>query len=203
MASQTSSEAGSAAESLTTDQIDRLLTAQLIIAWAGEQGEEDDRRLGWWKSDFISEFGGQDLFERLLPETWRWATFQAAREAARREDRKLRSVDHNPDRLLTLLSLGFEVDERVQERLQDLKRSGKSPQECLPELQSMLDAGWSKDAFTSWLSRHGKADFTSVPAGRRLKGGPPEWIDETIDRLIAAHAPLNRAYPLPHFRREP
>ena len=186
----------------TTAQIDRLLTAQLIIAWAGEQGNEDERRLGWWKSDFVNEFGGEDLFRQLLPETWRWATFQAAREAARRHDRKLRSQDHNPDRLVSLLSLGFEIDERAEERFQDLKKSGKPPQECLPDLKSILDAGWSKEAFASWLTNHGKVDFTVVPAGRRLKGRMPESLDEAIDRLVAAHAPLDDAYPLPHFRRE-
>ncbi|TVP98540.1 MAG: BREX-6 system BrxE protein [Planctomycetaceae bacterium] len=190
-------------ESLTTSQIDRILSAQLIIAWAGEKGNEDEHRLGWWKSDFVNEFGGQDLFQQLLPGTWRWATFQAAREAARRQDRNLRSHDHNPDRLPSLLSLGFEIDERVEERLQDLKRSGKSPQECFPELKSMLDAGWSQEAFAEWLTSRGKSDFTRAPSGRRLKGRMPESLDEAIDRLIAAHAPLDGAYPLPHFRREP
>ena len=203
MAANRSVEATTAAGRSTTAQIDRLLSAQVIIAWAGEQGNEDEQRLGWWKSDFVNEFGGEDLFRQLLPETWRWATFQAAREAARRHDRKLRGQDHNPDRLLSLLSLGFEIDEQAEERLQELKQSGKSPQECLPDLKAILDAGWSKDSFASWLNSHGKSDFTVVPAGRRLKGRMPESLDEAINRLIAAHAPLGDAYPLPHFRRDP
>ena len=126
---------------LTAAAIDQLLAAQLIIAWAGEKGGEDERRLGWWRSDLVSEFGGQDLFERLLPHTWQWAMFQAVREAARRQDEKIRASDHNPDRLQSLFSLGFDVEERTDERLQDFKRSGKSPVECLPELKAILDAG--------------------------------------------------------------
>ena len=48
-------------------EIDRLLTVQIAVAWAGESGEKP--RLRWWKSDLVSEFGGQDLFKRLLPHT--------------------------------------------------------------------------------------------------------------------------------------
>ena len=58
--------------------LDQLLTAQLIVAWAGERG--DPQRLGWWRSDLSSEFGGEDLFRRLLPHTWPWATLKAPRE---------------------------------------------------------------------------------------------------------------------------
>ena len=129
--------------------------------------------------------------------------FQAVREAARRQDAKLRAADHNPDRLLSLFSLGFEVEERTDERLQDFKRSGRSPQECLPELKAIIDAGWSRDAFEKWVSKHGKADYTSQPAGRRLKGKLPESLGEATSRLIAALAPIDEAYRMPHFRREP
>jgi hypothetical protein len=38
--------------------IDAALTSQLVVAWAGETGEE--RRLGWWRSDLVSEYGGDD-----------------------------------------------------------------------------------------------------------------------------------------------
>ena len=55
-------------------ELDQVLAAQLALAWAGEAGEEP--RLGWWRSDLTSEFGGEDLFQRLLPRTWRWATLQ-------------------------------------------------------------------------------------------------------------------------------
>ena len=112
--------------------IDMALTSQLVVAWAGETGEE--RRLGWWRSDLASEYGGEDLFRRLLPSTWRWAALQGAREAARRVDAELRRRDHEPDRIVSLFSLGFELDERIEERLADLKRSGRTPDEALPGL---------------------------------------------------------------------
>lgn len=188
--------------SLSVEQIDDLLAAQLIVGWAGESGGEDERRLGWWRSDLISEFGGQDLFERLLPHTWQWAMLHAVREAARRHDQQIRDQDHNPDRLLTLFSLGFDVEERTDERLQDFKRSGQPPEECLPELKSVLEAGWSVEAFEKWVAKRGKADFTKQPAGRRLVGKMPASLTEATSRLVAALAPIDKTYPMPHFRRE-
>ena len=56
---------------LTTTELDFLLTAQFAVAFAGEGGESP--RLGWWRTDLVSEFGGHDLFQRLLPSTWAWA----------------------------------------------------------------------------------------------------------------------------------
>ncbi len=73
---------------IPSSELDRVLTAQLALAWAGESGEEP--RLRWWRSDLASEFGGEDLFQRLLPHTWRWAVLQGAREAARRRDAEAR-----------------------------------------------------------------------------------------------------------------
>ncbi len=47
-------------EPIPVSDIDRLLTAQILVAWAGEGGEQ--KRLVWWRSDMTSEYGGQDLF---------------------------------------------------------------------------------------------------------------------------------------------
>jgi len=88
--------------------IDLALTAQIVVAWAGESGE--------------------DLLRRLLPSTWPWAVLQGARETARRRDAELRQQDHDPDRIVSLFNFGFSINERIEERLQDLKRSGRSPQ---------------------------------------------------------------------------
>ena len=71
---------------MLTSEVDALLSAQIIVAWAGEGHVGDERRLGWWRSDLVSEFGGLDLFQRLLPTTAPWAVLQAVREAARRVD---------------------------------------------------------------------------------------------------------------------
>ncbi len=179
--------------------LDYLLTAQLAIAWAGEGGEEP--RLGWWRTDLQSEFGGEDLFRRLLPKTWEWAVFQSLREAARRQDTERRGEAHDADELLSLFSLGFDIDERINDRLADLKRGGPSPTIALPRLQEVVSHPWNQDHFLEWLDGHGQVDFTTVPAGRRLKGKPPESLELTASNLLAAFKPLADSYPLPHYRR--
>jgi hypothetical protein len=184
---------------LLLPELDRVLVAQLALAWAGESGEE--HRLRWWRSDLTSEFGGEDLFQRLLPRTWRWATLQGAREAARRRDAEERAKDHDPDRIVSLYRLGFEMDERLDERLQDLKASGKEPLAALPGLGEVLADGWRPERFASWIRAHGEVDFVKVPIGRRLRGEPPESLVALVQKLIAALSPLGDEYPLPHYRR--
>jgi hypothetical protein len=179
--------------------IDSLLTAQLAIAWAGEDGEEP--RLGWWRSDFKNEFGGEDFFRRLLPHSWKWAIFQAMREAARRRDSQLREQDHDADRIVSLYCLEFEVDERVDERVLEFKRAGTSPIEALPGLRDVIVDDWNPDHFAEWLQGHGSIDFTKVPAGRRLKGKQPDSLELTIAHLVAGFQPLSETYPLPHYTR--
>ncbi len=185
-------------QALSTAVLDQILSAQIIVAWAGESGEQP--RLSWWRTDLVSEFGGETLFRQLLPSTWAWSTLQAVREAARAHDTAARSKDAEPDRLLTLFSLGFELDEKLDERLQDLKRASQSPKEALPGLKDLLTEPWSSENFEAWVRGHGDAPFTVAPAGRRLKGEPPHSHELTVHRLIAGLAPLADAYPLPHFR---
>jgi hypothetical protein len=185
---------------LPITELDDVLSVQLALAWAGESGEEP--RLRWWRSDLTSEFGGQDLFQRMLPRTWRWATLQGAREAARRRDAEERAKDHDPDRIVSLYRLGFEVDERLDERLQDLKASAKEPLKALPGLGAVLSERWRPERFASWLRAHGEVDFVKTPIGRRLRGEPPESLTELVQKLIAALAPLGNEYPLPHYRRK-
>ena len=180
--------------------IDLALTAQLVVAWAGEAGE--DRRLGWWRSDLVSEFGGEDLFRRLLPNTWAWAVLQGARETARRRDAELRRQDHDPDRILSLFNFGFVRDERIEERFQDLKRSGRDPSEVLPGL-AIIDGGWDQRRFVEWVDEHGQAETSATPIGRRLKKRPPTALDQQVHLLVAGLAPVTGSYPLPHFRRAP
>jgi hypothetical protein len=184
----------------SVDAIDSALAAQIIVAWAGEAGDEE-KRLGWWRTDLISEFGGMDLFRRLLPATAEWAVLQAAREAARRADAELRRQGHDADRIVTLFSLGFELDERIDERLQDLKRSGRSPHEALRGLAESVTTTWNRDRFADWVAGHGQAETAATPIGRHLKGELPPDLEQVVDRLVAALSPLSESYPLPHFRR--
>ncbi|MBU6160856.1 MAG: BREX-6 system BrxE protein [Myxococcales bacterium] len=184
---------------LTTADIDAVLTAQFIVAWAGESGEEH-RRLGWWKSDLVAEDGGEALLRTLLPVTWPWAVLQAVRETARRRDAELRRQDSDPDRLLTIFHLGFEVDERVDERIQELKREGRTPTAVLPDL-SLLQQPWSRDAFQGWVASHGEVETAIAPAGRHVKGRQPAGVTAALHALVAGLAPLSDGYPMPHFRR--
>jgi hypothetical protein len=179
--------------------LDYVLSAQIAVAWAGEGGEEP--RLGWWRSDLASEFGGEDLFRRLLPNTWRWATLQSAREAARRRDAEIRSRDHDPDRIVSLYRLGPEPDERLDERLQDLKASGVEPVKALPGLADIVTGPWKPERFAAWLEAHATEQHASAPIGRRLKGDPPGAIDALVRNILGALAPLGEEYPLPHYRR--
>lgn len=184
---------------LLSSEIDQILTAQLVVAWAGEYGESP--RLKWWQTDLVSEFGGQDLFQELLPSTWEWAALQSVREAARRCDAELRQSDNDPDLILSLFHLGFAIDERTDERLLDFKRSGVAPVVALPGLKEVLTPNFHADQFGDWVQGHGKCDTVPAPIGRRLKGEPPESPDLLVNRLVAACWPLSDKYPLPHFRR--
>lgn len=121
---------------LTDSSLDAILTLQLAVAWAGEGGEEP--RLGWWRTDLASEFGGEDLFRRLLPHSWRWAALEAVREAARRHDASLRSEAHDADAIYSLYRFGFETDERLDERLAELKRGSDSPARALVGLAAVV-----------------------------------------------------------------
>lgn len=191
-------------EQIKQRDIDLLLSAQLIVAWAGEKGDPEEpasQRLGWWQTNLVGEGAEYDLKE-LLPNTWRWAMLQAVRHAAKIHDASVRAKDHDPDRLLTLYSLGFEIDEKVDERLVQFKQNSKAIEEVLPDVASMINAGWSLDRFTSWVAKHGKESTTTVPAGRRLKGQPPEQIQTLLGKLIAGLAPLGDTYPMPHFKQE-
>jgi hypothetical protein len=187
------------AKALPEATLDHVLTIQIVVAWAGESGEEG--RLRWWKTDLVSEYGGKDLFMRLLPHTFDWAILQAVREAARRHDAALRAADHQADRIMSLYWLGFEVDERLDERLQELKRSGRTAPEALPGLVETVGESWAHDRFSAWVRAHGKVTHEAAPTGRRIKGSPPSELERTVDSLVAALDPVGDAYPLPHFLR--
>jgi hypothetical protein len=181
--------------------LDRILTAQLIVAWAGERG--DPPRLGWWRSDLSSEFGGEDLFRRLLPHTWPWATLQATREVARRLDQRLRSRAGDSDRIVTLYALGWDTDEQLDERVAEHKRHAQPPAEALPGLAAVIDpAGeWNRARFEAWVRQHGSTSTTVMPAGRRLTGDPSGDPATLVSQLIAALLPLGDSYPMPHYAR--
>lgn len=183
----------------TKSDLDLVLTLQFAVAWAGEG--LDSGRLGWWKTELVSELAGEDLFRRLLPDTWRWATLQAAREAAIRHDRGLRATGHDPDTVLTLFALGFGIDELLDERLSQLKQAQGDPCAVLPRLESIIQDPWDVERFQDWLGQFPSLDVESTPTGRRIKAKVPEGVDAVARALTGALMPLHSAYPAPYFVR--
>lgn len=186
---------------ISTQAIDRILATQLLVAWAGE-GICEPRRFGWWDTDLIDEAGGGDLLARLAPRTHAWASLELVRSAARRVDALARSKHGEPDKLHTIFFLGFATDERVADRLAELKRQGRAPHEALP-LPFQLGAQFPQDEVLAFLTQAGPARFEPVPpVGRRLIGTPPRNPDEMVLHLAAALVPVADAYPLPFYKVE-
>ena len=186
----------------SANDLDHTLTAQLIIAWAGESGV-DDPRLGWWNTDLASEFGGEDFFRRLLPTTWPWAIFRALLEAARRVDAAARRNAADPDQILSLFNLGFELDEHLSDRFDDLARTHTTPLDALPALAAVIGPSFSHDRFESWVRKSPRRETETTSIGRRLHGAPPTSLTVLVDTLVSALTPIAPSYPLPHYRLAP
>jgi hypothetical protein len=187
---------------LTETQLDTILALQLTVAWAGE-GRCEPKRLGWWETDLVDEAGGGDFFARLLPQTHAWASFEAVREAARRVDLGARSKMASADKLRTPFFLGFETDERVDDRLAALKRGGKAPSAVLPMPIAQLGGAtvFSRDQLVAAL-RVDDAGFTLVPGGRQMKGACPDAPDVAVRRLASALLDASERYPLPFYKHD-
>lgn len=181
----------------TDDVLDAILATQLTVAWAGE-GRCAPKRLGWWDTDLIDEAGGGDLLARLLPQTHAWAGLQAVLEAARRVDAKARARMVAPDGVRSLFFLGFELDERLADRLASLKRGQRAPHEALT-FGVDLRADFSTEKLVVALRRE-KPRVEPAPGGLELKGAPPEGADEVVRNLAAALVRLQKEYPLPFYR---
>jgi hypothetical protein len=178
--------------------LDHILSLQLLVAWAGE-AETDPPRLGWWRTALADEFGGEDLFQRLMPHTWRWAVLDAARLSAKRVDARSRERTADADQLVSLFRFGFALDEHLDDRLAELKRSGIAPAEALPGLKAIASS-WDRAAFEAWLADLPPAEHTVSPSGRRLKGVMPDDPLLAARVLCSALRPLVDSYPAPHFR---
>ena len=187
---------------LTDAELDEILSLQLAVAWAGETGDEDETRLGWWTTDLLSEFGGIALFKRVAPRTAHWVAYETAREAARRVDAERRSTDAKPDELHSLFHFGVRIDEQLDDRLLALKHGDRPPQEALPSLAE-LPAEWEPKAFSTWLQRVSldlKVKTKPEPCGLRVVKPPKEPIARA--RAFAAALSMKSAttYPCPHIR---
>lgn len=182
---------------VSKQDLDRVLTLQLAIGWAGD-GKSDPPRLGWWRTALSDEFGGEDLFKRLTPRTWSWVLLEAARAAARKVDAEARAQAADADHLVSLFRLGFELDEQLDDRLAELKRTGIDPAEALPALGPLV-ATWDPAAFKAWLAGLGQADHAPSSIGPRLRGAPPDDPVAAAQALTSAMVPLTERYPAPHY----
>lgn len=178
--------------------LDEIVSLQLVVAWAGES-KTDPPRLGWWRTSLVDEFGGEDLFHRLMPRTWKWAVLEAARVAARIADAEARSHAADGDQLISLFHFGFELDEQLDDRLAELKRSEREPTEVLPRL-AVIRQPWNAEAFLASLRDLGAATTSPSSIGRRLKGLIPESRVEAARQLAAAMVPPGDRYPAPHWK---
>jgi hypothetical protein len=184
--------------SVPREVLDEILALQLLVAWAGE-ASSDPPRLGWWRTSLVDEFGGEDLFRRLTPRTWKWAVLEAARIAACSVDAAARVHAADGDQLCSLFHFGFAVDEQLDDRLGELKRSTPEPARALPEL-ARTSGSWDPTKFVAWLAALAPVTAAASSVGRRLKAQPPEDLAAAARMLAAAMAPPTDHYPAPHFK---
>lgn len=183
--------------------LDEILGLQLLVAWAGE-GECQPPRLGWWRTDLVDELGGGDFFKRLAPRTHAWAALEAVRHAAMLADRKARARMADPDAVRTLFFWGFELDERLSERLRDLKMADDSRDPCsaLPfPSHARPDLPFDRAAVEKSLKALApEASFQTTSTGRQVKGSLPNDPGLAARTLAAALSPLPETWLPPFYR---
>ena len=183
----------------TTQEIDRILAIQFIVAWAGESAE-DPKRLGWWQSDLVDPLGGGDFLKRLLPGTHNWVTLQSARKIAQKVDSKARLQLPKPDSVRTIFFWGFDIDHRIEDRIRHLKAQRLAPKDAL-ELPFELGSDWNEDTFLKYLNElDADGCYTDKREGRELKNADYESQVRAIKQLAKALAPFQGTYQLPYFR---
>ncbi|MCP4655877.1 MAG: BREX-6 system BrxE protein [bacterium] len=185
------------AVALPAADLDAILALQLMVAWAGE-AQSQPPRLGWWRTDLVDRDGGAGLLFDLLPRTWRWASLQATRKAATRVDQRARQQMARSDRVRTLFHWGFQVDEKLDERLRVHKQALVDPDDVLPFPLRLGDA-FDRDGFSAVISAFGDVEARVVPDGRELLEVPDAPV-EIARALTAALLPLARTWPAPFYR---
>jgi hypothetical protein len=186
----------------TNDTIDKILTLQIMVAWAGEGGCEP-KRLDWWRTDLIDEYGGGDLLQRLLPKTHLWASLEAVRLATIQVDRRKRQEMAQPDTVRSLFFWGFEIDEKLAERLAFHKQNKNklTPLEALPYFTINITQPFSETEFEEAIRiPNQKINFTVVPNGREIVGEIVTDLELRAKKLAAALLPLTDSYTMPFYR---
>ena len=177
--------------------LDALLATQLVVAYAGE--DADAARLGWWKTDIVSEYGGLDLFRRLYPSTWRWAALRAVRAAAIAADRDARRRAADPDAVISIFHLGFALDEQLEDRLDVLAAAHPNDPHAALDLTlvDLGDARFDPAAFVAWAGTSAARPKPDA-IGRKVPR-PPDLATLTASlRAALVPLPTPSAYPLPY-----
>ncbi|MBV6626174.1 MAG: BREX-6 system BrxE protein [Rivularia sp. (in: Bacteria)] len=179
--------------------LDKILALQIMIAWAGE-GACEPKRLDWWRTDLIDEYGGGDLFARLLPKTCKWASLEAVRQAAIEVDRRKRQEMVQPDEVRTIFFWGYDVDEQLNERLAFHKSSGEEPNCALSDISVNIfetsNQPFSREEFEEVIRiPNQKVEVVIVPNGREIVGDMLQGLEESAKKLAAALLPVVESYP--------
>ena len=183
-----------------TETLDRILELQFVIGWAGE-GRTDPVRQGWWRTNWVDEYGGYDLLSRIVPRTAAWAQYELVRAAARHVDGANLDRQADAHRIRTLFHQGPDLDRALDERLHQHKVSEKNPLEVLPGLR--LTQKWDADAFATFLGDLGQnRSFVNEPFGKRLTGDAPEDPVALVRTLAGGLLPLRPDYPRPYALAE-
>jgi hypothetical protein len=184
---------------ISNSDLDTILALQVTMAWAGE-GLSEPKRLDWWKTDLIDKEGGGDLFKRLLPKTHMWASLDAARNAAIHVDTQARLSMAKPDKIRTLFFWSFEMDEKIQGRLDYHRHRSKLPTDALP-ISVNIYSPFNKAELEEAIRIPGqKMNFKIVPGGRELIGPLPDLLELKARHLTFALLPFEKNYPAPFFR---
>ena len=178
-------------------ELDRILELQFIVAWAGEERAQP-RRHPWWRTNWIDEYGGYDLLQRMAPRTAAWAQYELARKAARTVDGRELDKQARVESIRTIFHLGPELDRAIAEHLYEHKKSEANPVDVLPGLKFTI-ADWNPDAFARFAQDlAGPRNFVAEPFGKRLTGDAPSNPLEIVRTLVQGLLPPGDAYPRPY-----
>lgn len=192
---------------LPLDILDTLLALQITVAWAGEQGDGKNERMGWWETMLLDAKAGVDVFKFIAPRTKLWLCCKAAREIARRIEETLRKKASEPEKVYSLFHLGDGIDFLLAERLDTLIHQQADLQALLARAKffesSIEEQTWQPQAFTTWLASWGTTQFKEESVGRALSGADRQLAQDPLMRaqkFIGALNPLSSNYPFPHLR---
>ena len=187
-------------EQIAPDILDRILSFQVLVAWAGE-GLSDPPRLGWWRTDMVDKGGGGYLLEELMPRTHQWASLEAAWQAAIQADCQKRLDMARPDAVRTIFFWGFGIDEQIADRLREHKQSQSVPDQVLA-LPMNIEEVFSEAVFEAAVHSQPMPEYKVVPNGRQMMGPLPGGHDLCAAKLVAALLPLAAEYPMPFYPLE-